>query len=459
MARLLEVGYRMALMPSAGEGYRNEWASARRRRRLVRGLREEVRRDLPPARRRDLAVLRPREPLVGGVGDRDRTPERPRGPHRPHHRDVGRAEWRLPRAARDRAPPALHRSPAAALRLDQAAGGADARRGRGDAPAERRLRLPQHRLLPRAWRQHRAPPRREVLRAAADDGHGRRVDRHLPVDDAAARAVGLSRLPLVLRRRVLAPEDRPLPDPEPCLPALAAALPRPGRQPPGPARPCLRRSHPSQRAGPRDAGRARRGARSPTSSARGCTSSSPVSSSRTARSARTWPTSTCSGSSDAPDRPAQHPLSLRQADALRHPEPPADPGVERRAAGQRLVGQRRGRRLRRELRRRGRRRGVDDDGARPGRADRRRRRGHGRDQRYRGRAARPPRDHLATGLPPGDHGDDADAAAARAARRGARGGRRPRPARPFAPAVGSRRRMPSPTSRARPARRPPPPRR
>ncbi len=27
MARLLEVGYRMGLMPSAGEGYRNEWAS------------------------------------------------------------------------------------------------------------------------------------------------------------------------------------------------------------------------------------------------------------------------------------------------------------------------------------------------------------------------------------------------------------------------------------------------
>ena len=27
MARLLEVGYRMALMPSAGTGYRNEWAS------------------------------------------------------------------------------------------------------------------------------------------------------------------------------------------------------------------------------------------------------------------------------------------------------------------------------------------------------------------------------------------------------------------------------------------------
>ena len=27
MARLLEVGYRMAMMPSAAEGYRNEWAS------------------------------------------------------------------------------------------------------------------------------------------------------------------------------------------------------------------------------------------------------------------------------------------------------------------------------------------------------------------------------------------------------------------------------------------------
>jgi uncharacterized alpha-E superfamily protein len=26
MARLLEVGYRIALMPSAGAGYRNEWA-------------------------------------------------------------------------------------------------------------------------------------------------------------------------------------------------------------------------------------------------------------------------------------------------------------------------------------------------------------------------------------------------------------------------------------------------
>ena len=50
----------------------------------------------------------------------------------------------------------------------------------------------------------------------------------------------------------------------------------------------------------------------------------------------TSPTATSSGSSDAPERPPRHALPLRRADALRHPEPPADPGDLTPASGARL---------------------------------------------------------------------------------------------------------------------------
>ena len=174
MARLLEVGYRMALMPSAGEGYRNEWASLVAAAGSSAGFEAKFGEELPPARRRDLAVLRPREPVERHLVHRDRAAERPRRAHRADHRDVGRAERRLSRAPRHRAAAALGGAAAAALRLDQAAGRAAPRRDRGHAPPERRLRLPQHRLLPRARRQHRAAARRQVLRPAADHRHGRR---------------------------------------------------------------------------------------------------------------------------------------------------------------------------------------------------------------------------------------------------------------------------------------------
>ena len=204
MARLLEVGYRMALMPSAGEGYRNEWASLVAAAGSSEGFESKFgetfrQRDVETwlffdrenpssvvscvetARQNGRAVRTALttemwDALNGAYLELREIERRPR-PRRllPQLCDWTKRQGALLRGAAE-----------------------------GHAPAERRLRLPQHRLLPRARRQHRAPPRREVLRAAADDRHGRRDDRHLPVDDAAARAVGLSRLPLVLRRRVLA---------------------------------------------------------------------------------------------------------------------------------------------------------------------------------------------------------------------------------------------------------------
>ena len=193
MARLLEVGYRMALMPSAGEGYRNEWdsllqaAAARRPASRPKYRRESVQRE-----RGELPVLRPREPVLASPpASSRRARERPDRADGADHRDVGRAERRLPGTARARADAAQRAAAAAALTEWTERQGALVRGAiETHAPAERRLRLPEPRLLPGARRQHRAPARREVLRAAARRptmvGSGAR---HLPVDDAAARAV------------------------------------------------------------------------------------------------------------------------------------------------------------------------------------------------------------------------------------------------------------------------------
>jgi uncharacterized alpha-E superfamily protein len=88
MARLLEVGYRMALMPSAGEGYRNEWASLVAAAGSSAGFEAKFGEQF---RQRDVETER-------DLVHRDRAPERPRRPHRADHRDVGRPERRLSRA-------------------------------------------------------------------------------------------------------------------------------------------------------------------------------------------------------------------------------------------------------------------------------------------------------------------------------------------------------------------------
>ena len=229
MARLLEVGYRMGLMPSAGEGYRNEWASLVAAAGSSGGFEAKFGEDF---RQRNVEtwLFFDRENPSSVISCIETARQNGRAVQDgAHHRDVGRAERRLPRPPRAGAAAAVGGALAAALRLDQAAGVAAARGHRGDPPAERRLRLPEPRLLPGARRQHVAASRREVLRAAADDRHGGWVDRHLPVDDAAPGALVLPGVPLVLRRRVQPAEDRALPDPEPRLPAVAAALPGEGR--------------------------------------------------------------------------------------------------------------------------------------------------------------------------------------------------------------------------------------
>ena len=109
MARLLEVGYRMALMPSAGEGYRNEWASLVAAAGSSAGFEAKFGEAF---RQRDVEtwLFFDREnPSSVDLLHRDRAAERPRGAHRADHRDVGRAERRLSRAARDRAAAALGR--------------------------------------------------------------------------------------------------------------------------------------------------------------------------------------------------------------------------------------------------------------------------------------------------------------------------------------------------------------
>ena len=63
MARLLEVGARIALLPSSGTGYRSEWDSLLQASGTADRLCREVWRP-GAAQHRKLSVLRPRQPVV-----------------------------------------------------------------------------------------------------------------------------------------------------------------------------------------------------------------------------------------------------------------------------------------------------------------------------------------------------------------------------------------------------------
>ena len=97
------------------------------------------------------------------------------------------------------------------------------------------------RHLCRARRQHRAHPRRQILRAAAVGLLGRVDARQLPVGIDPALGRGAPLLPLGLRRRVPADQHRRLSDPQRAhaaladlllpLPCRASAFPRGGLRP------------------------------------------------------------------------------------------------------------------------------------------------------------------------------------------------------------------------------------
>ena len=102
---------------------------------------------------------------------------------------------------------------------------------------ERDLRLFADRHLRRARRQHRAHPRREVLRAAAVDLLGRLVARQLSVGIDPALGLGAPLLSLGLRRGIPADQHSRLSDPQRAHAAFARLLLPQHRGEPAPARP------------------------------------------------------------------------------------------------------------------------------------------------------------------------------------------------------------------------------
>ena len=114
-------------------------------------------------------------------------------------------------------------------RIGEEAGGDDLRRGPGHPAARRGLQFPAARRLPRARRQHRPHPRREVPPAAA----GRRPACRQPRLLRLVGGAGLHRrgphLPAHLSQRARSHEGRRADDAAPRRAALGAPLPVDGR--------------------------------------------------------------------------------------------------------------------------------------------------------------------------------------------------------------------------------------
>ena len=331
MARLLEVGYRMALMPSAGEGYRNEWASLVAAAGSSAGFEAKFgetfrQRDvetwlffdrenpssviscIETARQNGRAVRTALttemwDALNGAYLELREIERRPRSENPlPQLCDWTKRQGALFRGATEGTH--LQNDGYDFLNLGYYL-------ERGDNTA-RLLDVKYYVLLP------------------TTDMVGGSIDTYQWTTLLRALSA-LPRLPLDLRRRVQPAQDRALPDPEPRLPAVAAALPRPGRLPPRPAG-----AAPTAGARRRTTGCTRSLGELAEAPGRGhhrggaARVPHPLHPPERGARAATWPTATCSGSSDAPQRPPRHGLPVRRADALRHPEPPADAGVERR---------------------------------------------------------------------------------------------------------------------------------
>ena len=458
MARLLEVGYRMALMPSAGEGYRNEWESLVAAAGSASGFEAKFdetfrQRDVETwllfdrenpssvascvetARQNGRAVRTALttemwDALNGAYLDLREIERRPRS----ENPLPQLCDWTKRQAA-------LFRGATEGTHLQN--DGYDFLNlglylERGDNTA-RLLDVKYYVLLP------------------TTDMVGGSIDTYQWTTLLRALS-SLPRLPLELRRRVQPAQDRAFPDPQPLVPAVAAALPRQGRLPPRPAGAGLRQADAGARPAARLARRARR--RPDRRRHRGGAARvhqplhPPERDARPRRGGR------------LPVRGPVMRLKVRHATVYSYGAPMRFVTQSHRLtpapnAGQAVLDwavSAEGAAVRRRLHRRRRRPGHHDDGAGTGRAHRGRRRGHGRDQRHRRRAARAPRDRLAAGLPAADRADPDEPGAARP-RGGGAGRRRQRAARPGAPLVGGGRATRSPTSRARPTTRPPRPRR
>ncbi len=169
LARILEATQRLTALPLAYVGATNEWESRGRDRRLRARPSSPRYHEANEENGHRLPGLLDRQPVLDPQLLRDRAHQCARRAHRAHRRDVGRDQRRLARAQALRQRPDLARGVHALPAL-----------GAGELAALRRLGLPHHaaqrrllvlaaRRLPRARRQHRAHPRREISPAAAGE--------------------------------------------------------------------------------------------------------------------------------------------------------------------------------------------------------------------------------------------------------------------------------------------------
>ena len=240
IARLLEVGYRIALLPREGDGQDEEWRSTLRSAGCEKGYLAKY------------GAYDTRNVVNFMLFDADNPSSvysclaTARRNARAQRTALTREMWEslncawIEFSAIDPDDARLQRA-AAAARLDQGTLGAVPRRAAQHHPAQRHLLLQPARHVPGARRQHRAHPRREVLRAAAPQRDRRRRDRQRAVGGDPALGFGAPQLPLGLQGQLQALAHRRLSDPQPADAALAAFLLRGDRAGARRARRLLRR--------------------------------------------------------------------------------------------------------------------------------------------------------------------------------------------------------------------------
>ena len=166
LARILETTYRLTALPLAYVGTSNEWESAV----ATAGCATAFFAAYPEANEEtvtEFLAFSTRQSVLDPQLHRDRAPERPRGAHRAHHRDVGHHQRRLARTEEMGQRPALARGIRALPALGAGILAPLRRLGLPDHAAQRRLLVLPARPLHRARRQHRAHSRRQISPAAA----------------------------------------------------------------------------------------------------------------------------------------------------------------------------------------------------------------------------------------------------------------------------------------------------
>ena len=223
IARLLEVGYRIALLPHEGAGQDDEWRSTLRSAGCETGYLAKY----GAYDTRDVVNFMLFDPdnassVYSSLSTARRNARAQRTALTREMWECLNSAWidvlghQCGRARLQRA--------AAPVRLDQGALGAVPRRAAQHHPAQRHLLLQPAGHVPGARRQHRTHPRREILRAAAAQRAGRRRDRQRPVGRHPALGIGAPQLPLGLPRELQALAHRRLSHPQPPDAALAALL-------------------------------------------------------------------------------------------------------------------------------------------------------------------------------------------------------------------------------------------